>query len=207
MLEFNLTKLVFYSSATLAVLGASLVIISKNPVKAVLSLVFTFFCTAVLWLLLESDFLAMTLVLVYVGAVMVLFLFVVMTLNIDIAEIRAGFSKFLPLSSCIAVLVLMTLIGALGFGEFDLIAYPIPPESSSTLAQVKVLGEHLYSDYLFPFELAGILLLVAIITAISLTFRSERTSKMQVVSQQTAANKANRLKIVSMKNDGWVDKS
>ncbi|MBV35249.1 MAG: NADH:ubiquinone oxidoreductase subunit J [Rickettsiales bacterium] len=191
-------SIVFYVFATLTVVGALGVISMKNAVQAVLCLVLTFFSAAALWMLLEAEFLAVTLVLVYVGAVMVLFLFVVMMLDVDYASLRAGFSKYLPLG----IITALALFGAIYWvirsqvlGEI-----PEPAKNSADYSNVTVLGRLLYTDYFYAFEIAGVILLVAIIAAISLTFRGRRERRGQSVPLQHQTTREERLKIVSMES-------
>lgn len=188
----------FYLFAGVALGSAISVVLAKNSVRAVLSLVLAFFSTACIWMLLEAEFLAITLVLVYVGAVMVLFLFVVMMLDLEIASFRAGFTRFLPLGVCIAVLVFLALIVAIGPEEYGLSQWRVPEPYPADYSNVKALGELLYTEYLYPLELAGILLLVAIVGAISLTFRGAKQRKTQSIDQQVAVKKADRLTLVQM---------
>ncbi len=186
----------FYFFASCALLAASFVVFTKNSVYAVLSLVLTFVMTAALWLMLEAEFLAITLVLVYVGAVMVLFLFVVMMLDIETTTLRAGFIRYWPF----AILLLMSL------GMFFAYAYShkelfgavnvILPQHGAEYNNVKALGMELYTKYLFAFEIAGILLFVGIIAAISLTFRGRRNSRYQEPSQQVHVDPNDRVKLV-----------
>ncbi len=197
----NLQSWVFYGFAALAIVAASMVVVSKNPVRAVLFLVLTFFSTAGLWMLLEAEFLAVTLVLVYVGAVMVLFLFVVMMLDVELASIREGFARYLPLGLCVSTLVVVGLVFAAGPNNFgtDIVAKPSPhPPQFSNVAE---LGKHLYTEYLFPFELAGILLLVAIIAAISLTYRGRRESKAGSPVLQVQVRKQDRIRLVNIPSE------
>jgi len=199
----NLIEALFFIFSSVALVSGSMVVVSKHPVRAVLSLVLTFFATGALWILLEAEFLALTLVLVYVGAVMVLFLFVVMTLDIDLAFLREGFARFLPIGILVALLVIGGLIFAVGKGEFYP-HVPFPTPFPADYSNIKTLGSLLYSEYLFPFEIAGVLLLVAIITAISLTFRGRRMSKVQDIGVQTAVTKEDRLTMVKMPSEERV---
>lgn len=196
MLPMNWQAGLFYLFAFMTLMSAIQVVIAKNPVRSVLSLVFTFFCTAVLWLLLELEFLAIALVLVYVGAVMVLFLFVVMMLDVELATIKAGFTRHLPLASCVAVLVVVGLVYAVTPKTFSTGMAANLPQQGPHYSQVKTLGELLYTQYLYPLELAAILLLVAIISAISLTFRGTRRRKQQAPAKQVAVTKSDRLRLV-----------
>jgi NADH-quinone oxidoreductase subunit J len=192
----NFTYLVFLFFGTVLVLSGLLVVTVRNPVHAALWLVLSFFTAAALWLLLYAEFLAITLVLVYVGAVMVLFLFVVMMLDINIDLMREGFWRNLPLGLTVGGLmavemVLLVLRGA--SGESGGPGAP-PPGYSNT----KALGHVLYTDYLFPFEIAAVILLVAIVAAIALTLRERKATKYQHPSEQLQATKADRLKIVKL---------
>lgn len=196
MTSITLIQILFYCFAALTIAAASMVILSKNPVRAVLFLVLAFFSMGGIWILLEADFLAMTLVLVYVGAVMVLFLFVVMMLDIDIAALRSSFMRHLPIGILVSVLVVTVLITALMKDQWIVSANIEIAPHDVHYSEVKKLGELLYTDYLYPFELAGVLLLVAIVAAISLTFRGHRNSRTQEPSQQIAVTKKDRLRII-----------
>ncbi|NCX94389.1 MAG: NADH-quinone oxidoreductase subunit J, partial [Gammaproteobacteria bacterium] len=165
--------ILFYCFASLAVLAGFSVILSRNPVHAVLSLVGAFVATACLWLMLESEFLALVLVVVYVGAVMVLFLFVVMMLDIEIASHKASFVSYWAIALVSGVMLLALLGWALGNGHFGLKLYPetaLPMDYNST----QVLGLQLFTHFVYPFEIAGALLLAAMIAAIALTFRGRK---------------------------------
>ncbi|MGB0495748.1 MAG: NADH-quinone oxidoreductase subunit J [Kangiellaceae bacterium] len=190
--------IVFYSFAAWLIYSALMVISSKNSVKAALFLVLTFASASAIWLLLEAEFLALSLVVVYVGAVMVLLLFVVMMMDIDYAALRQGFVKKLPLAIVISVVFFGLLFSFINYGDFNSEQYPIPAPQAEGYSNIKELGRVLYTEYVIAFELAAIILLVAIISAIALTFRGRKHRKAQVISQQLKANKANRLKIVKM---------
>lgn len=198
MISVTLEQIVFYTFSILAIVSAGLVVISRNSVRAVLCLVLTFFATAGLWLLLEAEFLAVTLVLVYVGAVMVLFLFVIMMLDVEIAAMREGFTRYLPVGLCISVLVVVSLVYAVGSKNFGLKHVNLPAPHSIHFNNVQVLGEALYTRFLYPFELAGILLLVAIIAAIGLTFRTRKTSLASSPQLQIQVQKKDRVRLVKM---------
>lgn len=163
--------------------------------RAVLCLVMSFFAASGLWFLLNAEFLAVTLVLVYVGAVMVLFLFVVMMLDVELAAIREGFAKHLLLGLVVSVLVIASLVYAVGTKSFGLEA-SIPTLQSVNTNNAKILGEVLYTNFLYPFELAGVLLLVAIVAAISLTFRRRRESIATEPSKQVQVRKSDRVRLV-----------
>jgi NADH-quinone oxidoreductase subunit J len=192
---------VFYAFSALAIFAASMVVISRNPVRAVLFLVLTFFATASLWILLEAEFLALTLVLVYVGAVMVLFLFVVMMLDIELASLREGFARFLPLGLSVAALVVIGLVFAVGSKQFGTNIVPVPAPHPAHFSNIEALGTVLYTKFLYPFELAGILLLVAIVAAISLTFRGKRGSLALNPTEQLKIKKTDRVQLVKMESE------
>ena len=179
--------------------AAGRVITVRNPVHAAMHLVLAFFTCAGLWLLLEAEFLAITLVLVYVGAVMVLFLFVVMMLDINTSPLREGFVRYLPLGATVALLIfaeMFMVVGAKHFGS-DVVA--IPARHGEGYSNVRELGSVLYTDYVYPFEIASVILLVAIIAAIALTMRKRPETKYQDPSQQVSVKRADRVRLVSMK--------
>jgi len=195
-----LIEVLFYVFATILVLGALGVISSRNPVYSALALVLCFVTSAAIWLLLEAEFLAVVLVLVYVGAVMVLFLFVVMMLNINLEELRRGFGRFAWLGWLTALAVIVEIVGVvwvrggLGIDVNRGAASAAPQDYSNTLA----LGRVLYTKYAYPFELAAMVLLVAIVAAIALTLRHRAYLKHQDVSAQVAVRRADRVRIVKM---------
>ncbi|MBS0364245.1 MAG: NADH-quinone oxidoreductase subunit J [Proteobacteria bacterium] len=191
----------YFLFAAILVLAALGVILARNPVYSALLLVLCFFTSAAIWLLLEAEFLAVVLVLVYVGAVMVLFLFVVMMLDINLAELRHGFTRFAALGVVTALAVIVEIAGVVwvrGFG-LDLAAGAAsqPAGYSNTLE----LGTLLYTRYAYPFELAAMLLLVAIVAAITLTMRRRPGLKQQDVSAQVATRAADRVRLVRMDAD------
>lgn len=194
----TIQQLVFYSFSVLAILSGIMVVASKNSVRSVLYLVFTFFCMAGLWMLLESEFLAIVLVLVYVGAVMVLFLFVVMMLDIEAPALQGPLVRHWPIGVLVAGLMLAFLIFAVGKSHFGLEEAPLPLPKASDYSHVKALGTLLYTDYLLPFEIAGVILLVAMIAAIGLTFRGPRSVRTQKPGKQAMVRKQDRLSIVKM---------
>lgn len=191
-------QIVFYVFATLTIVSALGVVTVRNSVQAVLCLVLTFFSAAVLWMLLEAEFLAVALVLVYVGAVMVLFLFVVMMLDVDFASLNQGFTRYVPLGILVAIGLLIGLYWVLRGEVFGLEAMPEPAKHGAEHSNVEVLGRLLYTDYFYAFEIAGVILLVAIVAAISLTFRGRRERRGQSVPSQHRASKDERLHIVKM---------
>ena len=194
------TDFVFYALAAILLFAAVRVITTRNPVHAALHLVLAFFTAAGIWLLLEAEFLAITLVLVYVGAVMVLFLFVVMMLDINIDKLREGFWDYLPMAGIIGLLMAVEMAMVLGgkyFGspKLDISKAVAKPADYSNTAE---LGRVLYTDYLLPFELASVVLLVAIVAAIVLTLRDRKESKSMNAADQVLAKKQDRLRIVKM---------
>jgi NADH-quinone oxidoreductase subunit J len=194
----NIPLLAFYASAAILIVAALRVITASNPVHAVLWLVLAFFSAADLWLLLYAEFLAVALVLVYVGAVMVLFLFVVMMLDINFGRLREGFWRHAPLAIFVGVVMALEMalvVGAREFGAEGVLSPGAPPAGYSN---TKELGRLIYTDYVFPFELAAVVLLVAIVAAIALTLRRRKETRYQDPATQLAATKAGRLKILKM---------
>jgi NADH-quinone oxidoreductase subunit J len=195
----NFETIVFYVFAALAVFAALRVITARNPMHAVLFLVLAFISSAGVWLLLEAEFLAMTLVLVYVGAVMVLFLFVVMMLDIKLVRLREGFWRWLPFGAALAGLMLFEMIWVLGADEVS--AGKEAVKHAADYSNTKELGRLIYTDYVYPFEIAAVLLLVAMVAAIALTLRRRKDAKSQVVSGQVAVKRADRVRIVKMQSE------
>ena len=187
-------QIIFYFFAILLVFAAGMVITVKNPVHAALFLVLAFFSSAAIWLLLEAEFLAIALVLVYVGAVMVLFLFVVMMLDVNLAELRAGFTKYLPVGGLVAVLMMVAMSWVVGSRYFNREVSPHPADYSNT----RELGKVLFTDYIYPFEIAAIILLVAIVAAIALTMRERRQLKTQKPELQVTVQRQDRIRLVKM---------
>ncbi len=193
-------KIVFYGFSLLLIASAITVIVSKNTVKAVLFLILSFFSSAVLWLLLEAEFLAVTLILVYVGAVMVLFLFVVMMLDIKHSILRQGMTRIFPVALAVSAGFLYLLHWLVGHSHFglDVEKYSKPVKHDADYSNVRELGRLIYTEYFYAFELAAVILLVAIIAAISLTFRGKRSRKSQDIDRQVQANKETRLRIMKV---------
>jgi NADH-quinone oxidoreductase subunit J len=191
-----LVEVLFYVFGTILIAAALAVIVSKNPVHAALFLVLSFITSAAIWLLLEAEFLAIVLVLVYVGAVMVLFLFVVMMLDIKVEEHRRGFTRYAWLGWITAVIVIVEIVGVVTARRFgvDIMrgAAPLPASYSNT----QELGRVLYTQYAYPFELAAVVLLVAIVAAIALTTRARHGLKHQNISRQVGVQSADRVRIV-----------
>jgi NADH-quinone oxidoreductase subunit J len=193
-------KFVFYVFAAILVFAASMVVTRRNPVHAALFLVLAFFTSAGIWLLAEAEFLAIVLVLVYVGAVMVLFLFVVMMLDIDVATLRAGFISYLPVALLIAAAMLVEIFLVVGPSYFGLEQFAPPSPQPADYSNTEQLGSVLYTVYMYPFEVAAVILLVAIIAAIGLTMRKRPDTKYQDPSQQVRIKKGpDRIRVVKMK--------
>ena len=193
-----IVEVVFYLFATILTLAALSVITVKNPVYAALFLVLAFFSSAAIWMLLEAEFLAITLVLVYVGAVMVLFLFVVMMLDINIDRIREGFARYLPVGILVAFIMvgeMLMVIWSKSDAGNKLLSAGNPEGFSNTA----YLGERLYNAYLYPFEIAAVVLLVAIIAAIALTHRGKPTGgRYQNPDRQVRVRAQDRFRKVSL---------
>ncbi|HXS52748.1 MAG TPA: NADH-quinone oxidoreductase subunit J [Usitatibacter sp.] len=190
----NLPFVLFYVFAAILLAAALAVVLVRNPVHAALFLVLSFFTASALWLLLYAEFLALTLVLVYVGAVMVLFLFVVMMLDINLDRLREGFWRNLPLGLIVGVVMAAEMIALLARGVSGGAGAAPAPDYSNTRA----LGEVIYTEYVFPFEVAAVILLVAIIAAIALTLRSRKETKYQDPAAQLAVRPRDRLRIVKL---------
>ena len=191
-------KFLFYLFAIVLVGSGLRVITARNPVHAVLSLVLAFVACAGLWLLVDAEFLAIVLVLVYVGAVMVLFLFVVMMLDINLAPLREGFIRYLPVGALVALLIIVQLWMVLGGQEFDLISVPAPTPLAADASNTEALGALLYTVYVYPFEIAAVVLLVAIVAAIALTMRRRPGVKHQRPADQVMASREGRVRLVKM---------
>jgi NADH-quinone oxidoreductase subunit J len=195
----SIVEILFYVFAVFLIASAVGVITARNPVHCALFLVLAFFHSAVIWLLMEAEFLAIVLLLVYVGAVMVLFLFVVMMLDINVAKLREGFTRYAPLGILVAALVVVEIgsvvwVKSLGGAS---------PEATASVAvegysNTQALGELLYTKYLYPFELAAVLLLVAIVAAIALTMRHRTGLKAQDVGGQVSVRAKDRVRIIKM---------
>jgi NADH-quinone oxidoreductase subunit J len=190
--------IIFYVFAVATVLSACAVVTVRNPVHAALFLVLTFFTSAVIWLSLEAEFLAISLVLVYVGAVMVLFIFVVMMLDINLARMREGFVRYLPLGLAVALIMLLMMLSVVTSDVFVMELGSVPLPKPADYSNTKALGAVLYTDYVLAFEIAAVILLVAIIAAISLTMRKRSKTKYQSPSAQIKVRKGDRLRIIKM---------
>ena len=192
------TTVIFYFFAAILVFAALRVITSRNPVHAALNLVLAFFTAAGLWMMLEAEFLAITLVLVYVGAVMVLFLFVVMMLDINLDKLREGFWDYLPMAAVVAVLLVIEMAMILGARHFGLSMIANPAPHAADYSNTKEIGRLLYTDYVYAFELAAVILLVAIVAAIALTLRRRKDSKYINPAEQVKVKRGDRLRIIKM---------
>ena len=194
-----LIQALFYLFAAILVLAALGVITSRNPVYSALALVVCFVSSAAIWLLIEAEFLAVVLVLVYVGAVMVLFLFVVMMLDINLAELRQGFTRFAWLGWLTALAVIIEIAGVVwARGGLGLDASHGGTPQPATYSNTAELGGVLYTKYAYPLELAAMLLLVAIVAAITLTMRRRAGLKYQDINKQVAVRREDRVRLVKM---------
>ena len=192
--------LLFYIFSAILVIAALRVITARNPVHAALFLVLSFFTAAGIWMLLHAEFLAILLVLVYVGAVMVLFLFVVMMLDLDLDHMRKGFKQFMPVASLVGAVIVaeMSIVLIRGFIGTAQPVQALSPEIAAN--NTKALGTLLYTEYLFSFEVAGVILLVAIIASVALTLRRRKDTKTQDIAEQIRTRKEDRVRMVSTMN-------
>ncbi|MET1085160.1 MAG: NADH-quinone oxidoreductase subunit J [Burkholderiales bacterium] len=192
---------IFYCFSAILLFAALRVITARNPVHSALYLVLAFVTSAGIWLLLEAEFLAITLVLVYVGAVMVLFLFVVMMLDINLDRLREGFWRYLPLGTVVALIMVAEMVLVLGGDYFGLGVMPAPPATPADYSNTKELGRLIYTDYAYPFELAAVILLVAIVAAIALTMRRRKDTKYVDPAKQVLVQPKDRVRLVSMPSE------
>lgn len=197
-MPISVQELLFYSFGTVLLFAALRVITVRNPVHAALFLVLAFFSSACLWLLLEAEFLGIALVLVYVGAVMVLFLFVVMMLDINVAELREGYTRYAPLGAVVALLMIAELGYVVYARHLDIeliepVTIPHPGQSNT-----EALGGVLYTVYVYPFEIAAVILLVGIIAAIALTMRRRENTRTQDPAEQVKVRREDRVRLVKM---------
>ena len=191
----------FYFFAAVVVFAALRVITARNPVHSALFLVLAFFTAAGLWMLLEAEFLAITLVLVYVGAVMVLFLFVVMMLDINLDRLREGYWDYLVPALIVAGVMVAEMALVLGGRYFDLEGMPQPAPHAADYSNTREIGRLLYTDYVYPFEIAAVILLVAIVAAIALTLRHRKDTKYIDPAQQLKVRRKDRVRMVSMPSE------
>ncbi len=192
--------LVFYLFAALTVFAALRVITARNPVHAALFLVLAFCSMAGIWMLLEAEFLAITLVLVYVGAVMVLFLFVVMMLDVDLVQLREGFWRWFPFGLLLAAIMVFEMIGVLGNRQTAGTGAKLAKHAAD-YSNTKELGRLIYTDYVYAFELAAVLLLVAIVAAIALTLRRRKDVKSQNVARQVSVRREDNVRVVQVPSE------
>ncbi len=202
MSELPIQEIVFYLFSLVMLSAAIMVITVRNPVYAALFLILTFFTAAAIWMLLQAEFLAIVLVVVYVGAVMVLFLFVVMMLDINLAPLKEGFIRYLPVGVLVALVMAAELLTVLwGGGRLGEDMFPAPAAVEPGFSNTEAVGEWLYTQYLLPFEVAGIILLVAIVAAIALTLRKRPGLKTQNPSRQVLVRREERVRLVSMESE------
>jgi NADH-quinone oxidoreductase subunit J len=192
------TSILFYVFSLFFV-GSSLVMItSRNTAKAALWLILTFFSAASLWLLLEAEFLAITLILIYVGAVMVLFMFVIKMLDTEESTLRAQFTRYLPLGIFVSLVVIVQMALVLNAGPFDLESVGMPEQHGASYSNITAIAQQLYTIYVYPFELAAILLLIAIIAAITLVHRTQVNIKKQNITEQINVQAKDRMRFASI---------
>ncbi len=191
-------QILFYVFSFWFIASSLAMIFSRNAAKAVLFLILSFFSAASIWILLEAEFLAITLILVYVGAVMVLFLFVIKMLNIDKSTLRAKFAGYLPLGLIVAAIIIAEMTLVLGGNQFGLDVIAAPARHAADYSNITVLAMQLYTTYVYPFELAAVLLLIAIIAAITLVHRNEVSRKKQSISEQVSVQAKDRVRLVSI---------
>ena len=196
MMEFK--GLLFNFFSAILIFAALRVVTAKNPVHAALFLVLSFFSAAGVWMLLKAEFLAITLVLVYVGAVMVLFLFVVMMLDVKIDAERQGFVRHLPVGLLVAGLMLVEMLGLIGIGKLDDSGGLVDAAAAQGLSNTEWLGRALFSDYILPFEIAAVILTVAIVAAVALTLRHRPNVRSQDPAAQAAVRSQDRMRVVDM---------
>jgi NADH-quinone oxidoreductase subunit J len=199
MIDTNLLQLIcFYGFAAVTVAAALAVITVRNSVHAVLSLVLAFFSTACIWLLAEAEFLAIALIVVYVGAVMVLFLFVVMMLDIKMEQVREGFIRYLPVGIIVALVMLAEMLALIGVRAMHAHVMGADPAAAAGLSNTAWLGGALYTQYLLPFEIAALILTVGVVVAVALTLRQRSDRKHESASEQVRVNPRDRIRVVKM---------
>ena len=192
---------IFYFFAGLLIFAGAMVVTVRNSVHAALFLVLAFFSSAGLWLMLEAEFLAIALVLVYVGAVMVLFLFVVMMLDIDVKKLRANFRRYFPVGVLVALLMMYSIVRVIRREEFGLAQTSPVAATSPGYSNTRELGLALYQDFIWPFEIASVILLVAIIAAITLTLRTTRQTKAPKPEHQVSVTRESRVRLVEVDSE------
>ena len=194
----NVELIAFYILAVITAASALCVVSVRNPVHAALFLVLTFFSSACVWLLAEAEFLAIALILVYVGAVMVLFLFVVMMLDVKVDPLREGFARYLPVALIVALVMAAEMLTLIGVGRLQQGMNPADPAAVAGVSNTEWLGEAMFTRYLLPFELAAVILTVAIIAAIVITLRRRPGTKHQDPSRQVMVRREDRVRLVKM---------
>lgn len=197
-----LLEIIFYIFASILICASLGVILFKNPVYSAVSLILAFITTGMLWLLLEAEFLAIVLVLVYVGAVMVLFLFVIMMLNIHQEEEKSGFTKIAPIAIFLGLVIAAELIALYWIQSDQFSGLESISNSSLSVDNTLLLGTELFTKYILSFEIAGFILLLAIVVSISLTLRTRKNVKKQIASDQIAADPKQRVRMVDIKRGG-----
>lgn len=197
----NFELIAFYLFAAVALSSAIAVISFKNPVHSVLSLVLTFFSTACLWLLLQAEFLGIVLVLVYVGAVMILFLFVVMMLDLNMTPIREGFARYFPVALVVAAVMLFEMVGLIGArgSQVASVLSETDPAAAAGVSNLEWIGQALFTRFMLPFEIAAVILTVAIVVAVMLTLRRREGTKTQDPSRQVMVRREDRVRLIKMK--------
>ena len=197
----NFELAAFWAFAAVTVLSAGAVITLKNPVHAVLSLILTFFSTACLWLLLQAEFLGIVLVLVYVGAVMILFLFVVMMLDINTTPLREGFARYFPFAMAVAAAMLAQMLMLMGVtaGRVGPVLATPDPATAAGLSNIEWIARALFTDFMLPFEIAAVILTVAIVVAVMLTLRRRENTKHQDPARQVQVRREDRIRLVKVK--------
>jgi NADH-quinone oxidoreductase subunit J len=193
--------IIFYAFAAVLTGAGIGVITSRNPVHSALWLVLAFFTSAAIWLLLEAEFLAVVLVLVYVGAVMVLFLFVVMMLDINIEELRKGFTRYAPLGIFVALVMIAEIVNVVWVRQLGQRALAASPPLPADYSNTRELGSLLYTEYVYPFQIAAVILLVAIVAAIVLTMRHRAGLKVQNISKQVGVRREDRVRLVKVESE------
>jgi len=195
-----LVEILFWVFASILAVSALAMILVKNPVHAAMLLVLCFFTSASIWLLIEAEFLAVVLILVYVGAVMVLFLFVVMMLDINVEELRKGFTRYLPVGVAVALIVVVEIGHVIWFKSQGLRFLTVPQSMPADHSNTKELGAVLYTEHVYAFEIASVILLLAIVAAITLTMRKRPGLKVQDVAKQVAVRREDRVRIVKVES-------
>lgn len=196
----SMQQIIFWFFSSILLFAATMVITARNPIRCVLFLVLAFVTSSCLWMMLEAEFLSLVLIFVYVGAVMTLFLFVVMMINIDLAPLKEGFVRYLPIGLIVVVLLTGLILYVIDPHQFHLAGDAKLIAQPANYSNVKDLGGVLYTDYVYPFEIAAALLLVAIIAAISLAFRGRQNSKAQNIADQLSVRKKDRYYVVNLRS-------